>query len=206
MLPKSIISSRGVIGRRTNSNTMVKDCKFCCLLHNLKKLSCHGMIAVYLLHGNGGYDACYGRVLNSRGGSNETAGIGGYYFERDQTQEAGCSQDRGYVSHHPCCIANVPRYLQDRQAREQLDIPIDLLTSLSVTGKTKQLLTVSQAMSKSFVRSCYRCILCHKAFLSAIGSQSRQSDRNTASGVHLKGSAMVILCSPVSPDTRKVGC
>lgn len=100
--------------------------------NTLQKPNVCDRMSVYLSHGKGGYDACYGRVLNSRGGSTETESVNGFYPTTDTTQTLDSIQDRWIVANHTRRSSAVSRLSAQHQTREKLILITGKLLSLPV--------------------------------------------------------------------------
>lgn len=79
----------------------------------------YDIIAVYLTHGNGGYDVNV-RVPNSRGGSAKTEGIGGHCSATHQAKKACGLQNQRRVAYHTRRLAEFPGCPEEYQTRGKL--------------------------------------------------------------------------------------
>lgn len=163
----------------------------------------YDILPVYLLHGNGGYNASDGGLPNSRGGSRQAEG-----FHRDgtqvyQAQAVDCLQGWRVLSYRARRLANVSPDPTHVKFREKLNLPIDLLTSLSATAKTEQSSIDWNPLEGYSARHCCQF------YYATVGNKKQQklTPRTVAyptGSVHPKrDSAMIVIC-PVNYQRRFV--
>lgn len=92
----------------------------------------YGIIAVYLKHGNGGYDVNVG-ISDSRGGSRETEGIRGYGLAAYQEAKTCGLQSQRCVAYHARRPASVPGFHQEYQTNTR---KLDLFAFSAATQRT----------------------------------------------------------------------
>lgn len=121
---------------------------------DLQLLRKDDIVSMYLLHGKGGHNACDGQISHSRGGSKGTEGVDGYYMEAYQAEEARCLQGRRRVSDSLRGLAEVSRYQQNRQRREQVTT-----LAISLPATPRMLHTSYHAVSSIPMLTLPVCIL-----------------------------------------------
>lgn len=109
----------------------------------------YAILVTYLSDGKGGQNACYGEILNSRGGKPGTKGVNGYGSTLDTTQGASSVQVWRRVSHHARRLRTLPNHPQNH-AREKRQFNSGKLT-ISLSATWKHLTKVSQAVIRCFV-------------------------------------------------------
>lgn len=116
------------------------------------------ILSVYLSHGKGGQYACYGEILNSRGGRPGTSSEYGHGVTLDTPQGTASVQVWRGLSHHARRLRAVPNHSQNHTREEKSG----KLTVFSLSASVRDTPIVSQALSASLIPHCLDFIIAHE--------------------------------------------